>query len=591
MRFFGGHRHLNEDLLNDYVSGRLSPEQRERVEWVAAGCAQCREELQSLEGTRSLLQALPQEQLPRSFVFAQAPESAPAARGGGDYRPVPAWRFRIPGRVYAGAAAVAGVAALVFVLSGAAGTWLPQGGEGEFGTMASSAPMEAAPEMAQAESAPFPPAAREAMEAAPATQAEPAMAQSMAAEQSAASSAPVPVEAPAEDLEADGEARVAGDVGVLREVEVAREAVAEGIMEAQAVTAPTSPPVAAQAPRVAEMMADAAPTTRARPTAPPAAASAPVASSREVQGESPGETGARELHPTVGQAAGETPGPAVLVEGEVLPHLPSGSEPSEAAEAEGTPAPAVRKGELAAPSLVAPPPSVGAPDTANAPKQADATPVSRESVGAATSESTAAFPTSGPTASVVASRATRLPPEPTATTATSAMIEADPRPTEGLGLGLERNGAGPGVSTEEEGPRSASGSTGVPGLADPVGPAGSDGSEGPRGAAGPQGASEVAAPGVPEGAAQVGSLDGSRGVPRDAVEAALEENASPGEVRTWWESSASVVLVGVAIATGFIAAAFIVALRYRTTRRNRGSPGTNQEPDTSTLVNRPKLEN
>ena len=135
---------MNEDRLNDYVSGRLPSSERARLERALEGCALCRGELESLQQTRALLQALPQEPLPRSFVFAEAPAMAAAEV----YRPAESTGFRMPGWAYAGAAAVAGLAVIVFFLSGAVGTWLPQGAEDESGSVASTSALE----MAQAES-------------------------------------------------------------------------------------------------------------------------------------------------------------------------------------------------------------------------------------------------------------------------------------------------------------------------------------------------------------------------------------------------------------------------------------------------------
>ena len=254
MWFFGGHRHLNEDRLNDYVSGRLPSSERARLERTLEGCALCRGELESLQQTRALLQALPQEPLPRSFVFAEAPAMAAAEV----YRPAESTGFRMPGWAYAGAAAVAGLAVIVFFLSGAVGTWLPQGAEDESRSVASTSALE----MAQAESVPAPAAMREALPEAP------------------ASAPPADSFAPQETGAA---AEAGGEVEGVKEVEVAKEVVVERVVEAQVRPDPTAVPVMAAPPQAAAM-ADVPP-----PTAAPAAAQ--EATVRESEVEDPCERG------------------------------------------------------------------------------------------------------------------------------------------------------------------------------------------------------------------------------------------------------------------------------------------------------------
>ena len=124
MWIFGRHKHLAEGKLSEYVSGRLPPYHKERLERSLDQCVTCRQVLESLQMTSSLLRGLPAYELPRSFVFAAAPATA---------SPVPAmgvsatrsWTFRPPGWAYAGAASVVGLAVAVFVLSSDVSQWLP----------------------------------------------------------------------------------------------------------------------------------------------------------------------------------------------------------------------------------------------------------------------------------------------------------------------------------------------------------------------------------------------------------------------------------------------------------------------------------
>ena len=68
-----GHRHLGPDTLAEYMDGRLGAAARTRVDQVLASCANCREELEELQATVSLLQQLPVEPVPRSFTMPAPP--------------------------------------------------------------------------------------------------------------------------------------------------------------------------------------------------------------------------------------------------------------------------------------------------------------------------------------------------------------------------------------------------------------------------------------------------------------------------------------------------------------------------------------
>lgn len=62
-------------LLSSYVDGEVSNAEAQEVDRHLDGCEECRIELEELQSTVSLLSQLPQFELPRSFVFAEAPRS------------------------------------------------------------------------------------------------------------------------------------------------------------------------------------------------------------------------------------------------------------------------------------------------------------------------------------------------------------------------------------------------------------------------------------------------------------------------------------------------------------------------------------
>ena len=237
MWLFGRHKHLSSDRLSEYLDGRLSAGELARVDRAVAMCADCREELRSLRETRSLLQSLPPLDMPRSFVFAAAPaagQTMPPDLG----RPAV---FRMPGWAYAGAAAVAGVTAVLIVVTTGGELWSPTAEVELADTMAMSAPSApqasesvemaaaqfvpaptAAPAaasagmaMAQAESAPFQREAEPSSSGAQASTAEGMMAEPasiqepvasepapvLAREQAALADSPTPTPAPAAMME------------------------------------------------------------------------------------------------------------------------------------------------------------------------------------------------------------------------------------------------------------------------------------------------------------------------------------------------------------------------------------------------------
>ena len=73
-----GHRHISAETLTEYLDGRLRSQARERLERVMSGCADCREEMESLRDTVAALRQLPVFALQRSFVMAAPPVASPA---------------------------------------------------------------------------------------------------------------------------------------------------------------------------------------------------------------------------------------------------------------------------------------------------------------------------------------------------------------------------------------------------------------------------------------------------------------------------------------------------------------------------------
>ncbi len=542
---------MSEDRLSDYVSGRLSSEQGARLERAVEGCAQCREELESLQQTRALLQALPREPLTRSFVFAEAPAAA-VTEG---YRPVPAPGFRMPGWAYAGAAAVAGVAVIAFVLSFGFGTWLPQGSEDEFDRVASTSSMEraASEEMARIESASASePVSQEMPQAQPAAPAESALAQSMAAEGGSPESAPIPLGDSVERQEAAPEVIVQE---VIVEVEVQKEVQVERIVEAEtSPPTPTAIAVAAGAPPAAAMAE--APS----PTAAPVAAQ--EATAVEPEGVGQAEMGAGVPEDTTGYADAGVPAPTVKVEVDTVPATPAGEGASSAGEVHETPTPAhiVQGGDLVPPALAATP----------VPEETIATPMPQETPQVATPAPT----TAAPTATVAAIASAETVPEPaTSDKATTAGGDT--------GIGGASAGVEPG---EPSGTTGQQGRLGLAGAAGPAGPPGPAGPAGPVGPAGPAGGVGATGPVGPQGNPGAAGVEGARG--------AQGPQGPAGTVgRLLSDGLALTVLIAVAAGALNLALTTVLLLRLRHGGRSKEQPGTNQEPDSSLLVNRPRLEN
>ena len=107
------HKHLNPETLAEYLDGRLAGAAMARVDQRLTSCATCREELDSLRTTVSLLKQLPQVVPTRSFTMATPPPQ-PAL-------PQPSPLFRMPQWAYAGAASAAAVVLAVLISADATG--------------------------------------------------------------------------------------------------------------------------------------------------------------------------------------------------------------------------------------------------------------------------------------------------------------------------------------------------------------------------------------------------------------------------------------------------------------------------------------
>ena len=116
--FKRGHTHINQDTLSEYLDGRLSGTAAAKVDRGLTECASCRQELDTLSSTVSLLRQMPDLTLPRSFVMPGPPPAPMAVRP-----PVP---LRMPQWVYSGAAATAALVFAVLVSADATGLLDPE---------------------------------------------------------------------------------------------------------------------------------------------------------------------------------------------------------------------------------------------------------------------------------------------------------------------------------------------------------------------------------------------------------------------------------------------------------------------------------
>ena len=116
--FNRGHTHISQDDLSEYLDGRLSGTAAARIDRRLTECATCRQELDALRSTVSVLQQMPELTLPRSFVMPGPPPAPVAVRS-----PAP---LRMPQWVYSGTAATAALVFAILVSADATGLLAPE---------------------------------------------------------------------------------------------------------------------------------------------------------------------------------------------------------------------------------------------------------------------------------------------------------------------------------------------------------------------------------------------------------------------------------------------------------------------------------
>ena len=115
--FSKGHSHIKQDDLSAYLDGQISEADAARIDQRLAQCADCRQDLDALRSTVSLLQRMPEITLPRSFVMPGPPPALMAIRP-----PAP---LRMPQWVYSGAAATAVLVLAILISADATGLLTP----------------------------------------------------------------------------------------------------------------------------------------------------------------------------------------------------------------------------------------------------------------------------------------------------------------------------------------------------------------------------------------------------------------------------------------------------------------------------------
>lgn len=588
MWIFGRHKHLAEEALSDYVSGRLSPHQEERVQRSLDECVTCRHELESLQLTSSLLRELPAHELPRSFVFAAAPAGA---------SPVPSvgvtgarsWTFRPPGWAYAGAASVVGLAVAVFVVSSEASLWLP-GAERQ--TPQSGAAAES--------------------QALPASQAAP-----IALAEESRTSVPVFPEMAAE-VEVMAESEAASDARRLA-APAAPALFPEARTEAMEIAPTAAPEAASLAPEsydapigdVAPAAASAEAPMEQAPTPAPAAV---AAAKEQVAGAADAPI---EAHDVPERSAAIEPPPAQPAQ--VMAEAPPGNEAATLASppAVDRPAVAAMEGEPAAMSpeteqgvgrQESPEPGMnGGAIASSEPRvmarvgegKVEPQPPAESPMRGSNEASVGAAATEGESTAQPESAATLSPKPATLASASNEISAGEPEP-------VSAEPPDSPVSAPDQGnlqpasavvrpsePVASSGSRGAPGPAGPARAAGEQGLVGPAGAdarspVGPQGSPGI---GAIEDSATEATEPGNRG----AVDGGQSPQPSPGN------GDAAIPGFGIRYEILFAVAATAAALilflalfglyRFWAGRHSGGKSGTNGAADPSLLVNRPKLGN
>lgn len=111
------HQHIKSETMSEYLDDRLQGGALARVDQQLASCRVCREELESLRATVTMLQDLPVDAPQRSFTMAAPPAEPVPARSS----PL----LRAPQWVYAGAASVAAIVLVILVSADATGLLAP----------------------------------------------------------------------------------------------------------------------------------------------------------------------------------------------------------------------------------------------------------------------------------------------------------------------------------------------------------------------------------------------------------------------------------------------------------------------------------
>ena len=327
---FAGRQHNKiRELLSAYIDGEVSEAEAAQVDEHLEQCDECRAEFDSLSSTVNLLIALPQLDLPRSFVLTEEPAPVRAA-----------FSFVWPTRVAAGMAAAFLLALLLGDFAGFITQSSSIGPTFESDQVQPAAPAPAAP-AAPAPAAPAPPAIARALPAAPAPAAP-------APSAPAAAAAPVP--------------RSTIDAQKAPQVDTSEQAAAPTADVPSIVAAPAPAPPTAATP---------APTSAPATAAAPAAAPAPAPTPEPAQafasgGAAPSETTTADVTESPREAAAsgsvEVPGtvppvaPAVTAEQlEATAQAPvERTSPLSAIEFDRTPVGAVEQATSAPPEETAP---------------------------------------------------------------------------------------------------------------------------------------------------------------------------------------------------------------------------------------------
>ena len=496
MWIFSKHQHLKPETLSEYLDGRLPGRDRGKAERAVAECALCQGELEGLRATVSLLRTLPEFAPSRSFTLSAPPVTAPLTAID---RPS-LFPSRVPAWAYAGAAALAGLAILLYALTDTGGlpslTW-PSGSGGspemamvqEAAAPAAASSPPAAPTIepqAQPASASVP-----AMETMPSPSGAPAEAaivvEAMAAEAAPSTQPVAPATAQPQPASAPMPAK---EQEIAKEVTIEKEAVPSSTPLPNAAGAPPPPSTQAAVPARNAVPEESVPQEASAqrgsaPDATPVPAPAAIASG-----------GGMSIPPRPTRPA-EEPTMTAVPPASVQQISPTRSSPASTAVPTPVPNTAVEMAaEPAAESMVSPEtPSAVTTDRTPEPQVADVA----GAVTGASSEQTAV-----PGETVEADRFTgsdgqdggsATPPLP------SRSALADPA-VEQATPDLRQEAASPSVSplgpsAVEDAEGTGGPSSKLPGPTGPRGPVGPQGSAGSEGPAGPEGATGTPDPAGP----------------------------------------------------------------------------------------------